>query len=84
MALLAGLFKVEPWELVAGTAYPEAKGERLPVVACRYTEVELRPMKADTGLIHAFLEDRQVLYAPEEMELVSHCVQSVLKIHHFL
>ena len=42
VALLAGLFKVEPWELVAGTAYPEAKAERLPVVACRYTEVELQ------------------------------------------
>src|SRR3954466_16354435 len=25
ITLLAGLFKVEPWELVAGTAYPEAK-----------------------------------------------------------
>jgi len=42
VTLLAGLFKVEPWELVAGTAYPEAKSERLPVVACRYTEVELQ------------------------------------------
>src|SRR3954467_6228060 len=42
VTLLAGLFKVEPWELVAGTAYPEGKAERLPVVACRYTEVELQ------------------------------------------
>jgi len=42
VTLLAGLFKVEPWDLVAGTAYPEAKSERLPVVACRYTEVELQ------------------------------------------
>ena len=42
VTLLAGLFKVEPWELVAGTAYPEAKSERLPVVVCRYTEVELQ------------------------------------------
>ena len=42
VVLLAGLFKVEPWELVAGTGYPEAKAERLPVVACRYTEVELQ------------------------------------------
>src|SRR5438067_12631468 len=40
VGLLAGLFKVEPWELVAGTAYPEAKAERLPTVACRYTEGE--------------------------------------------
>src|SRR3954463_7628445 len=42
VVLLAGLFKVEPWELVARTAPPEAKTERLPAVACRYTEVELQ------------------------------------------
>jgi transcriptional regulator with XRE-family HTH domain len=40
VALLAGVFKVEPHELVAGTDYPLAKAERLPVVAARYTEVE--------------------------------------------
>ena len=32
VALLAGLFKIEPHELVAGTDYPLAKAERLPVV----------------------------------------------------
>jgi len=42
VALLAGLFKCEPHELVAGTDYPAAKAERLPVVVCRYTEVELQ------------------------------------------
>jgi transcriptional regulator with XRE-family HTH domain len=42
VTLLAGLFKLEPVELVADTAYPVAKAERLPVVACRYTEVELQ------------------------------------------
>ena len=40
VALLAGLFKVEPVELVAETSYPVAKAERLPVVVPRYTEVE--------------------------------------------
>jgi transcriptional regulator with XRE-family HTH domain len=40
VALLAGAFKVEPHELVEKTDYPAAKGERLPVVAARYTEVE--------------------------------------------
>jgi transcriptional regulator with XRE-family HTH domain len=40
VALLAGVFKLEPHELVAGTDYPPAKAERLPVVAARYTEVE--------------------------------------------
>lgn len=42
VALLAGLCKLEPHDLVADTLYPEAKAERLPVVACRYTEVELQ------------------------------------------
>jgi transcriptional regulator with XRE-family HTH domain len=41
VVLLAGVFKVEPRELVAGTAYPPAKAERLPAVAMRYTELEL-------------------------------------------
>jgi transcriptional regulator with XRE-family HTH domain len=40
VALLAGVFKSEPYELVAGTEYPAAKAERLPLVAARYTEVE--------------------------------------------
>ena len=40
VVLLAGLFKLEPHELVAGTSYPLAKAERLPAVACRYTEAE--------------------------------------------
>jgi transcriptional regulator with XRE-family HTH domain len=42
VTLLAGLFKLEPHELVADTSYPSAKAERLPVVACRYTEAELQ------------------------------------------
>ncbi|MGH9179718.1 MAG: helix-turn-helix domain-containing protein [Acidimicrobiales bacterium] len=42
VALLAGIFKLEPHELVAGTRYPVAKAERLPVVVTRYTEVELQ------------------------------------------
>jgi transcriptional regulator with XRE-family HTH domain len=40
VALLAGVFKVEPHELVAQTDYPSAKAERLPLVTARYTEVE--------------------------------------------
>ena len=32
----------------------------------------------------ALLEDRRVLYAPEEMEVASHCVQSVIEIRHRL
>ena len=40
VALLAGLFRIEPHELVAVTGYPAAKAERLPLVVARHTEVE--------------------------------------------
>lgn len=42
VVLLAGLFGVEPLDLVAGTDYPSAKVDRLPAVAARHTEVEAR------------------------------------------
>jgi transcriptional regulator with XRE-family HTH domain len=42
ITLLAGVFKVEPHELVADTTYPRAKADRLPLVTARYTEVELQ------------------------------------------
>lgn len=41
ITLLAGLFKMTPWELVKGTNYPLAKAERLPPITCSYTEQEL-------------------------------------------
>ncbi len=40
VALLAGLFRMEPHELVDGTSYPVAKADRLPMVVARWTEVE--------------------------------------------
>ena len=42
VTLLAGIFGLEPTELVAGTSYPDAKVDRLPLVAARYTEVEFQ------------------------------------------
>ncbi len=50
VALLAGLFKVEPHELVVGTTYPAAKADRLPVVAARYTEAELQVALCEADL----------------------------------
>ncbi len=41
VTLLAGLFKINPDALVSGTTYPEAKAERLPLVTCCYTLLEL-------------------------------------------
>ncbi len=81
VTLLAGLFKVEPHELVAGTSYPVSKSERLPVVACRYTEVELQlrlldqdidrardlPVRARRALVEAW-EERLRLVAKSTID----------------
>jgi transcriptional regulator with XRE-family HTH domain len=40
IALLAGVFKLDPRELVADTYYPPAKIERLPSVVAQYTAIE--------------------------------------------
>jgi len=73
VALLAGVFKVEPHELVDGTDYPAAKAERLPVVAARYTEAEHRLALLDAQL--AIAEDvqarqRVVTEAREQLRLL--------------
>jgi transcriptional regulator with XRE-family HTH domain len=41
ITLLAGMFKITPHELVEGTTYPLAKAEKLPLIACSYTSLEL-------------------------------------------
>jgi transcriptional regulator with XRE-family HTH domain len=50
VTLLAGVFGVEPHELVADTAYPPAKADRLPLVAARHTGVELQLRLLDRDL----------------------------------
>jgi len=50
VTLLAGVFKVEPHELVADTTYPRAKADRLPLVTARYTEVEMQLALLDQEL----------------------------------
>jgi transcriptional regulator with XRE-family HTH domain len=70
VALLAGVFKVEPHELVAGTDYPPAKAERLPVVAARYTEVEHQLALLDARLratVDPLLRARVVAEARERL-----------------
>ena len=42
ITLLAGVFHLEPLELVEGTAYPTSKAERLPAVTARHTELDLQ------------------------------------------
>ena len=50
VALLAGVFQLEAHDLVAGSTYPMAKAERLPLVVARYTEVELQLRLLDADL----------------------------------
>lgn len=44
VALLAATFGLEPHDLVAGTDYPSAKADRLPLVVARHTEVDVQLM----------------------------------------
>jgi transcriptional regulator with XRE-family HTH domain len=41
ITLLAGIFKIKPHDLVEGTTYPQAKAEKLPLITCSYTAIEL-------------------------------------------
>jgi transcriptional regulator with XRE-family HTH domain len=51
ITLLAGIFKLTPYELVRDTTYPPAKAEKLPAAACSYTPFEL-----DLALLERDLE----------------------------
>ena len=53
VALLASVFGLEPHELVAGSSYPAAKADRLPLVVARHTEVELQCRLLDRDLEEA-------------------------------
>lgn len=50
VALLAGVFGLEPHELVKGTDYPVAKADRLPLVVARHTELDLQLALLDQDL----------------------------------
>ena len=60
VALLAGLFRMEPHELVDWTSYPVAKADRLPVVVARWTEVEHQLALLDRDLRWLESADRSV------------------------
>ena len=62
VTLLAGVFGLEPHELVDGTSYPVAKADRLPLVVARHTEVELQGRLLDRDLeLHAVTGDPSLL-----------------------
>lgn len=50
IALLAGIFKMSPYDLVNGTTYPQAKMDRLPELVCWYTPLELDLAILETDL----------------------------------
>jgi len=50
VTLLAGVFRMEPHELVARTTYPLGKADRLPLVVTRHTEAELQARLLDRDL----------------------------------
>lgn len=57
-------------------------GISTPVFGVSWEPTELE--RAAARRVIAFLEDRRVLYHPEQMEVPSHCVNSVLDIRRFL
>ena len=57
ITLLAGLLKITPHALVEGTTYPDAKTDRLPVVVCCYSalEVDLALLENDLAWLQELL-----------------------------
>ena len=50
VCLLAGVLNLEPHDLVAGTDYPAAKAERLPLFIARHSAVDLALAVLDNDL----------------------------------
>jgi transcriptional regulator with XRE-family HTH domain len=73
ITLLAGLFKLAPFELVGGTTYPIAKAERLPHTVCSYT-----PLEMALALLH---NDLAWLQRLAEMPEVAAHVVAELRAH---
>jgi hypothetical protein len=57
-------------------------GISTPLVGVSWQPTDLEVSAARRVI--AFLEDRRVLYAPDSLEVPSHCVESVLEIRRFL
>ena len=65
VALLAGLFKLEPHELVAGTTYPPATADRLPLVVNQHTAAELQVALCEQDL--AWIEREPSLFGDQRL-----------------
>lgn len=62
ITLLAGLFKLSPYELVEGSTYPQAKSERLPSTACCYTkqELDIEILENDLTWLHKIKDSKNI------------------------
>ena len=60
---------------------------RLTGISTPLAGVSWQPTELEVAVarrIIAFLEDRRVLYAPDELEVPSHCVESILEIRRII
>ena len=60
---------------------------RLAGISTPFGGTSWQPAEMEIGAarrVIAFLEDRRVLYEPEQMEVPGHCVHSVIEIRHHL
>ena len=61
------------------TGYTQKPGDSTPLGGVSWQSSDLE-VSAVSRRVIAFLEDRRVLYAPDELEVNSHCVHSILEI----
>jgi transcriptional regulator with XRE-family HTH domain len=59
VTLMAGAFKMPPLDLVKGTTYPHTKAERLPLITCCHTDLdmELSLIENDLNWLKRLKED---------------------------
>jgi transcriptional regulator with XRE-family HTH domain len=70
ITLMAGIFKLSPFELVNDTTYPKAKMERLPELTTIYTDLELQ-----FGLLN---NDTEWLSRMDNPAIKINCLQQLL------
>jgi transcriptional regulator with XRE-family HTH domain len=70
ITLMAGIFKLSPFELVNDTTYPKAKMERLPELTTIYTDLELQ-----FGLLN---NDTEWLSRMDNPAIKFNCLQQLL------
>jgi transcriptional regulator with XRE-family HTH domain len=80
LALVAGLLKIPPHELVHGSTYPQAKTDKLPLTVCSYTklELELALLENDLAWLHRLKNTR--LYNNLFFEIYHHWTERLAEL----